>query len=126
MSMRSQYTLEIGSGSATLAFSGTLSRSDVPSLRVVCRQIPEEIRSLYLDLRNVTHLDGLPLETVRALLRDWQDACGRIFQVTLGTRYLVATYSAGALNRGTIMRVNARGVEMAPAAETCSEGAGSL
>ena len=86
-----QHSLEVSDGSATLYLAGTLAGSDVFPLRGVCRDIPERIRTLRLDLHAVTRLDDGGLDAIRALVRYWRDTRRGGFRLSFASEHLVAT-----------------------------------
>jgi hypothetical protein len=86
-----QHSLQVSDGSATLYLAGTLAGSDVFPLRGVCRDIPERIRILRLDLHAVTRLDDGALDAIRALVRYWRDTRRGGFRVSFASELLVAT-----------------------------------
>jgi ABC-type transporter Mla MlaB component len=87
-----QHSLEVGAGAATLYLAGTLSGSDAFALRRVCREIPQRVITLRLDLHAVTRLDEGATETIRSLVRYWRDTRGGGFRLSLASQHLVATY----------------------------------
>ena len=86
-----QHSLEVSDGSATLYLAGTLAGSDAFALRGVCRDIPERIRTLRLDLHAVTRLDDGGLNAIRALVRYWRDTRAGGFRLSFASEHLVAT-----------------------------------
>jgi ABC-type transporter Mla MlaB component len=87
-----QHSLEIGAGSATLYLKGTLAGSDAFPLRRVCREIPEGVNTLRLDLHAVTQLDEGAMDTVRSLVRFWRETRSGGFRLSFASEHLVATY----------------------------------
>ena len=86
-----QHSLEVGAGSATLYLAGTLSGSDAFALRRVCREIPQLVFTLRVDLHGVTCLDQGATEAIRSLVRYWRDTRGGGFRLSLASPHLVAT-----------------------------------
>jgi len=87
-----QHSLEIGAGSATLYLSGTLAASDAFPLRRVCREIPEGVATLRLDLHAVTRLEEGAMDTIRSLVRFWRETRTGGFRLSFASEHLVATY----------------------------------
>ena len=87
-----QHSLEIGAAAATLYLAGTIRGSDAFALRRVCREIPDRVVTLRLDLHAVTRLDDGATETIRSLVRYWRDTRGGGFRLSLASQHLVATY----------------------------------
>ena len=87
-----QHSLEVGAGSATLYLAGTLSGSDAFALRRICREIPQRVFTLRLDLHGVTCLDEGAIDAIRSLVRYWRDTHGGGFRLSLASPHLVATY----------------------------------
>ena len=92
-----QYSLEIGAGSATLYLAGTIAGPDAFALRAVCREIPERVTTLRLDLHAVTRFDEGAMDTIRSLVRYWRETRAGGFRLSFASEHLVATYvDAGA------------------------------
>ena len=87
-----QHSLEVGAGAATLYLAGTLSGSDAFTLRRLCREIPQRVVTLRLDLHAMTRLDDGATETIRSLVRYWRETRGGGFRLSLASQHLVATY----------------------------------
>jgi ABC-type transporter Mla MlaB component len=87
-----QHSLEIGAGSATLYLSGTLAGSDAFPLRRVCREIPDGVVTLRLDLHAVTRLEDGAMDTIRSLVRFWRETRTGGFRLSFASEHLVATY----------------------------------
>jgi hypothetical protein len=87
-----QHSLEIGAGSATLYLSGTLAGADVFPLRRVCREIPDGVDTLRLDLHGVTNLNEGAMDTIRSLVRFWRETRSGGFRLSFASAHLVATY----------------------------------
>ena len=87
-----QHSLEVGAGAATLYLCGTLGAADAFPLRRVCREIPQHVTTLRLDMHAVTRLDEGATETIRSLVRFWRDTRGGGFRLSLASEHLVATY----------------------------------
>src|SRR3954447_704595 len=80
-----------GSGeTATFVLSGTVSPSDVSSMRRACRAIPARVRTLQLNLGDVDGLDAQVMDGVRSVVRDWRASRGGDFRLDLTTPHLVA------------------------------------
>ena len=86
-----QHSLEIGAGSATLYLVGTLAGADAFPLRRVCREIPECVGTLRLDLHGVTTLDAGAINTIRSLVRYWRESRRGGFRLSFASEHLVAT-----------------------------------
>ncbi|MFL5618838.1 MAG: hypothetical protein ACJ79A_10675 [Gemmatimonadaceae bacterium] len=87
-----QHSLEVSEGSATLYLAGTLAGPDAFPLRGVCREIPDHVRTLRLDLHSVTRLDAGAMDTIRSLVRYWRETRGGGFRLSFASEHLVATY----------------------------------
>ena len=87
-----QHSLEIGAGSATLYLAGTLAASDAFPLRRVCREIPDGVDTLRLDLHAVTRLEDGAMDTIRSLVRFWRETRSGGFRLSFASEHLVATY----------------------------------
>ena len=87
-----QYSLEIGAGSATLYLAGTLAGPDAFPLRRVCREIPDRVTTLRLDLHAVSRLDDGAMDTIRSLVRYWRETRAGGFRLSFASEHLVATY----------------------------------
>jgi ABC-type transporter Mla MlaB component len=90
---RLEHALEVSERSATLYLTGALSAADAFPLRRICREIPERVRTLRLDLHGVDQLDDSAMETVRAVVRYWKHSRGGNFRLAIATQHLVATIS---------------------------------
>jgi hypothetical protein len=63
----------------------------------VCRDIPDRVGTLRLDLHAVTTLDEDAMKTIRSLVRYWRQARGGGFRLSFASEHLVVTYvDAGA------------------------------
>ena len=87
-----QHSLEISDGSATLYLAGTIAGADAFRLRGVCRDIPQRVSTLRLDLHAVTRLDEGAMATIRSLVRYWRESRGGGFRLSFASEHLVATY----------------------------------
>lgn len=87
-----QHSLEVSDGSATLYLAGTIAGADAFRLRGVCRDIPERVTTLRLDLHAVTKLDDGAMDTIRSLVRYWRESRGGGFRLSFASEHLVATY----------------------------------
>jgi len=87
-----QHSLEISAGSATLYLSGTLAGSDAFPLRRVCREIPDGVATLRLDLHAVSCLDEGAMDTIRSLVRFWRETRAGGFRLSFASQHLVATF----------------------------------
>jgi hypothetical protein len=87
-----QHSLEVSDVSATLYLGGTIAGADAFMLRGVCRDIPERVRTLRLDLHAVTKLDDGAMNTIRSLVRYWRETRGGGFRLSFASEHLVATY----------------------------------
>jgi len=86
-----QHSLEVSDGSATLYLAGTIAGADAFKLRGLCRDIPERVRTLRLDLHAVTKLDDGAMSTIRSLVRYWRESRGGGFRLSFASEHLVAT-----------------------------------
>ena len=86
-----QHSLEISEHSATLYLAGTLAGADAFRLRRVCRDIPESVGTLRLDLHAVTSLDDGAMHAIRALVRYWRESRAGGFRLSFASEHLVAT-----------------------------------
>ena len=86
-----QHSLEVSDGSATLYLAGTIAGADAFRLRGVCRDIPQRVNTLRLDLHAVTKLDDVAMDTIRALVRYWRETRGGGFRLSFASEHLVAT-----------------------------------
>ena len=82
--------VELSDETATLVLSGTISLSDVSSMRRACRAIPARIRTLRLNLGDVDGLDAQVMDAVRGVVRDWRASREGDFRLDLTTPHLVA------------------------------------
>ena len=87
-----QHSLEISEGSATLYLAGRLAGADAFPLRRICRDIPERVSTLRLDLHGVTTLDEGAMHTIRSLVRFWRETRSGGFRLSFASEHLVATY----------------------------------
>jgi ABC-type transporter Mla MlaB component len=87
-----QHSLEIGAGTATLYLKGTLAGADAFPLRRVCREIPERVSTLRLDMHGVTNLDAGAMDTIRSLVRFWRESRRGGCRLSFASEHLVATY----------------------------------
>jgi len=95
-----QHSLEISERSATLYLAGALVGADAFPLRRLCRDIPQGVSTLRLDLHGVTALDDGAMHTIRSLLRYWRESRGGGFRLSFTSEHLVATrVDAGASER---------------------------
>lgn len=92
MTTAMRHSLEIGAGSATLYLAGTLAGSDAFALRRICREIPEQVTTLRLDLHAVTKLESGAMDTIRSLVRFWRESRHGGFRLSFASEHLVATY----------------------------------
>ena len=86
-----QHSLEVSDGSATLYLAGALAGGDAFRLRGVCRDIPQRVSTLRLDLHAVTRLDDGAMDTIRSLVRYWRESRGGGFRLSFASEHLVAT-----------------------------------
>ena len=84
------HALEVGDGITTHVLSGSISAQDVRWARRACATIPPGVRTLRLDLSDVTQLDEEMLDTVRGIVRDWRDSRDGDIRFDLTTPHLVA------------------------------------
>ena len=87
-----RHSLEIGAGSATLYLAGTIGGPDAFPLRRVCREIPDHVTTLRLDLHAVTHLEEGAMDAIRSLVRFWRETRRGGFRLSFASEHLVATY----------------------------------
>lgn len=89
--MRDQDRLvQVSEETATLVLSGTVSLSDVRSMRLACREIPARVRTLRLNLGDVDELDAQVMDAVRGVVGDWRASREGSFRLDLTTPHLVA------------------------------------
>lgn len=82
--------VEVSGETATFVLSGTVSPSDVSSMRLACQAIPARVRTLRLDLGDVDGLDAHVVAAVRGVVHDWRVSREGDFRFDLTTPYLVA------------------------------------
>ena len=82
--------VQVSDETATLVLSGTVSRSDVNSMRLACREIPARIRTLRLKLGDAQAMDAQVMDAVRGVVRDWRASREGDFRLDLTTPHLVA------------------------------------
>jgi hypothetical protein len=82
--------MEVSDETATYVLSGTVSPSDVRSMRLACRAVPARVRTLRLNLGDVDGLDAQVMDAVRGVVRDWRASRGGDFRLDLTTPHLVA------------------------------------
>ena len=82
--------VQVSDETATLVLSGTVSLSDVSSMRLACREIPTRVRTLQLNLGEVEALDAQVMDAVRGVVRDWRASREGNFRLELTTPHLVA------------------------------------
>jgi hypothetical protein len=82
--------VEVSDETATFVLSGTVSLSDVTSMRLACRAIPARVRTLRLHLGAVDGLDAHVMDAVRGVVRDWRASREGDFRLDLTTPHLVA------------------------------------
>jgi hypothetical protein len=82
--------VQVSDETATLVLSGTVSLSDVSSMRLACREIPARVRTLRLNLGDVDGLDAQVMDAVRGVVRDWRASREGDFRLDLTTPHLVA------------------------------------
>ena len=83
-------TVEVNGETATFVLSGTVSASDVSSMRVACKAIPARVRTLRLHLGDVDAIDAQVMDAVRGVVRDWRASRDGDFRLDLTTPHLVA------------------------------------
>ena len=88
-----EHALELSERSATLYLTGELTAADAFRLRGVCREIPEQVRTLRVDLQGVVRIDVGALATIRAVVRYWKHSRGGAFRLSIASEHLVATLS---------------------------------
>jgi hypothetical protein len=82
--------VQVSDETATLVLSGTVSASDVSSMRLACREIPARVRTLRLNLGDVDGLDAQVMDAVRGVVGDWRASREGNFRLDLTTPHLVA------------------------------------
>ena len=82
--------VQVSDETATLVLSGTVSHSDVSSMRLACREIPARIRTLRLNFGAVEEMDAQVMDAVRGVVRDWRASREGDFRLDLTTPHLVA------------------------------------
>jgi hypothetical protein len=82
--------VEVSGETATFVLAGTVSPSDVSSMRLACQAIPARVRTLRLDLADVHGMDAQVMDAVRGVVRDWRASREGDFRLDLTTPHLVA------------------------------------
>jgi len=82
--------VEVSGETATFVLSGTVSPSDVSSMRLACQAIPSRVRTLRLNLGDVHGMDSHVTDAVRGVVRDWRASREGDFRLDLTTPHLVA------------------------------------
>jgi hypothetical protein len=82
--------VEVSGETATFVLSGTVSPSDVTSIRLACQAIPPRVRTLRLNLGDVDGMDTHVMDAVRGVVRDWRASREGDFRLDLTTPHLVA------------------------------------
>ena len=82
--------IEVSDETATFVLSGTVSPSDVTSMRLACRAIPARVRTLRLHLGDVDGMDAQVMDAVRGVVLDWRASREGDFRLDLTTPHLVA------------------------------------
>ena len=82
--------VEVNGETATFVLSGTVSASDVSSMRLACQAIPARVRTLRLNLGDVHGMDSHVTDAVRGVVRDWRASREGDFRLDLTTPHLVA------------------------------------
>ena len=82
--------VEVSDETVTFVLSGTVSPSDITSMRLACRAIPARVRTLRLCLGDVDGLDAQVMDAVRGVVRDWRASREGDFRLDLTTPHLVA------------------------------------
>lgn len=90
MTTARHHAVEVGDGTTTLVLSGDVSAQDVRWARHACATIPSDIRTLRLDLGDVTHVDDEMLDAVRSIVREWRESRAGDVRFDLTTPHLVA------------------------------------
>ena len=67
--------VEVNDETATFVLSGTVSASDVSSMRRACRAIPARVRTLRLDLGDVDGFDAQVMDGVRGVAGRFRPLC---------------------------------------------------
>jgi ABC-type transporter Mla MlaB component len=88
-----EHALELSEKTATLYLTGELTPADAFRLRGVCREIPERVRVLRVDVQGVVRIDVGALATIRAVVRYWKHSRGGSFRLSIASEHLVATLS---------------------------------
>ena len=82
--------IEVSDETATFVLSGTVSPSDVTSMRLACQAIPARVRTLRLYVGDVDGMDAQVMDAVRGVVRDWRASRDGDFRLDLTTPHLVA------------------------------------
>jgi ABC-type transporter Mla MlaB component len=88
-----EHALEVSESTATLYLSGELTAADAFRLRGICSEIPEQVRTLRVDLHGIVRIDVGALATIRGVVRFWKNSRSGTFRLSLATQHLVATLS---------------------------------
>ena len=86
---QTRYQMELAGESATLYILERIAETDGPALAALCRELPEHVRTLRVDMRAVGTMTAEAMRAVRALLAGWR--ARRDGRYDLRTSYLVAT-----------------------------------
>ena len=86
------HSLEVSDSAATLYLAGTIAGPDAFPLRRLCREIPEHVTTLRLDLHGVTNFEQGATDVIRSLVRYWRDTRRGGSRLSFASEHLVATY----------------------------------
>ena len=118
------HVLDVTDVTARLTLSNTVSTRDVAAIRRHCRRIPEQVRTLHLDLAAVTRFEDGVLSAVRGVVRDWRRSRQGDCRLDYTSPLLVARVeehrrpaTAGASTPMTVARVTIGGDRRAPAGD---------
>jgi len=67
-----RHSIDVTDATATVTLANTVSTRDVAAIRRHCREIPDGVQTLQLDLGGVTQFEGRVLQAVRGVVRDWR------------------------------------------------------
>jgi hypothetical protein len=92
MLARLHHQLELTAESATLYLSGRLQHGDDVTLHQLLTGLPQQIRTLRLDLHAMGPVDQRVIDTVRPILRHWRTRRRGSVGLSLSSQHVVAIY----------------------------------
>jgi hypothetical protein len=85
------FQLETTGDSATLYVFRPLGRDDASSVARLCAGLPQSVRTLRVDMRDVAWLESDGMEAMRVLLRHWRSSRRGEFRLAFRSANLLAT-----------------------------------